>query len=255
MDLISGALGLGSSLLSYFGGKDAAATNREDAMNAELRAAERQRIANETSIQTRVKDANAAGVHPLYALGAPTMSSAGAVLGAPAQNLMAPLAQGMRDLGQNLSGKSTPGGQEAPNAYQAETMRLDLENRALQNQLLRNKVVATATPKGPPVGDFVVPENPKIEMNPPLMFGGKRWVTDPSTSPMKAWEDRYGDEGPVASALPVLILDQDFQKNYPVASWPGHAIRWGMNAISNDFMNEMGNLKRMFPNFNPGKYR
>lgn len=227
-------------------------------MNLENRNAERQRIANATSIQTRVADANAAGVHPLYALGAPTMSFAPAQVGAPAQNAMAPLAQGMRDLGQNLSGKSTPGGQnaEAPNLYQAETMRLDLENRRLQNDLLRNRV-ATTSPKVPPVGDFPVPENAKIEQRPPLMFMGKRWETDPSNSPMKAWEDQYGDEGPVASTLPLLLLDSDIQKNYPVASWPGHVMRWGYNALKQDVMNEAANAKRFFGNFNfhPGRYK
>lgn len=248
-DPLSAALNVGSSLLNYFGGKEAAASNREhqDYIN-ELNYS-RQQQANATAIQTRVADARAAGVHPLYALGAPTMSYAPAQVGASAPNQMAPLAQGMRDLGQNLSGKSTPGGQNVPNAYQTETMVLDLENRKLQNELLRNKVVSSRTPAAPPVGDFVVPENPKVEQNPPLMFGGKRWTTSSGTSPMKAWEDRYGDEGPVASALPLLILDKDFQQNYPIASWPGHVSRWGVNMIKDELMGEYGRAQQYM-----GKY-
>lgn len=254
-DPISAAFSVGGKLLDYFSAQDANATSREDAMNAELRQAERTRLAQENSIQMRVKDANLAGVHPLYALGAPVMSGSPSIVGSSATPSLGPV---MRELGQNISGKGGIGAQEAPTGYQAEAMALDLESRKLQNEILRNKAVQGRQALQPPAPGtvFPVPENPKIEQRPPLMFGGRRWDTNPDTSPMKAWEDQYGDEGPVAATFPLMILANDLEKQYgPVQSWPGHVLRWGIHKMSEDFMNEMGNLKRTFPNFNPGKYR
>lgn len=261
MDPLTAGLSIGSSLLNFFGGQSA----QDKAIAAQERT-NQQNWANslymaQNSIQMRKQDAEAAGIHPVYALGSPTMSFAPAQVGAAGQpqNRMAPLAQGMRDLGQSLT--AAPGSQAAPNAYAAEAAALDLENRKLQNEILKNRVVAGRSTMGavsqvPPSGNFVVPENPKVEQRPPLMMSGSRWSTSDKTSPMKAWEDQYGDEGPVSWGMPLMILSDDMEKNYgPMSSWPGQVMRWGANQLIKEVTPSNPFVRRLFSAPDSGVYR
>lgn len=169
----------------------------------------------QNAIQWKVADAQKAGIHPLYALGASTTSFSPVSVGVSGAN---PLASALGDMGQDVSRAASAlrgpadraAGVGAVAAAQEVTAnKLRLENMDLQNQILRSKLATMNQPGTPPGVDFPVPENNKVEQRPPLMVFGKRWDTNPNTSPMKAWEDQYGDEGPIAWGMPLVIGAND----------------------------------------------
>lgn len=217
----------------------------------------------QNSIKYRVNDAVANGVHPLYALGAPTMSFAPAQVGASSPNFNAPLAEGLRSMGQDVSraaGAMLSPAQKTTAVVGAQQQvasnNLDLERKSLENTILKSKLATmnAGTPPGAPTigptlepGPVIQPQD-KVKGTAPLTVGGNRWGMDRSTSPMKDFEDRYGDEGPVASLMPFMVLDRDLQHNYgPPESWPGQVVRWGYNTISRELVEE-GKNARQFGN-------
>lgn len=241
-----------SGVLNFFGQKEANEQNIAMQRETNQRNWDQSLFMANNSINMRKQDAERSGIHPVFALGAPTMSFAPAQVGAPAQNALGGLGQSMRSLGQTLT---SPQPKEAvPNAYSTQAAALDLENRRLQNEILKNRVLSDrAQVAGMAPGPFPVPESGKPAERPPLMMDGQRWNTSSTTSPMKAWEDQYGDEGPVAWGMPLAILMNDMMKNYgPVASWPGQVLRHGASAVKQDVMNEAQNAQRFFrPVFSP----
>lgn len=111
-----------------------------------------QRDAAQKGIQWRVKDAKAAGVHPLYALGNPGISIA------PVHNDSAAY---MSAMGQDISRAVTAGlsarerRQEAATAAMRSSVEFDQETqrRELENQLLRSQIAkldASQVPPPPP---------------------------------------------------------------------------------------------------------
>lgn len=171
-------------------------------------------------IQRRVADARAAGIHPLYALGAsvPTYSpvSLGSVSGSP---MAAGLSAASQDIGRAINAGSPP--DVRMDAWNKTVQDLTVTNMTLKNELLSSqikKINQAGSPPGPPIPSYPealppVPESKKQEDNPLLQFGGSRIGTDPSTSPMEAFEKRYGDEGPVNWAAQLGIAWKDLQYN------------------------------------------
>lgn len=203
-----------------------------------------QREFAQSGIQWKVADAKKAGIHPLYAMGAPSISPAVSVQGDP-------MGAALSSMGSDISRAAlASSSQETRNsAFNNQIASLTLERGQLQNELLRSQIMRMRVGQvGPPIptggessqgdipiptpdprrADFDVPENKKIEERPPLMMSGSRWLTNPNTSPMKAWEDQYGDEGPVAATLPLFILWNDMVYNYGQPSgWPTKILnRW-----------------------------
>lgn len=214
--MLGALLGAGASLIGGFLGREGA----REANAANLAMAERnialQREFATHGVRWKVADAQKAGVHPLYALGASTTSFSPVSVGAV--NEAAPMANAMHAMGQNVSRAAAA--YEGPSARVAavdgvlraqsvQSNALQLENMSLQNQILRSRLATLNQPGTPPGVEFPVPENKKVEERPPLMLLGKRWLTNPNTSPMKAYEDQYGDEGPVAWTMPLVIGAND----------------------------------------------
>lgn len=214
----AGLVSAGANLLGGFLGRSH--QDEQFERNAAL-----QREFAQSGIQWKVADAKKAGIHPLYAMGAPSISPAVSVQSDP-------LASSLSSMGQDIS-RSMVATQSS--GTRDEMFSKTMAELQLKNLELRNNYVAAQIAKlqggqvGPPLptGDFNVPENPKPEQRPPLMAGGTRWNTNPNTSPMKAWEDQYGDEGPVASTLPLFILWNDMKKN---PNHPMHPNNWGSSA-------------------------
>lgn len=228
--LTSALVSAGSNLLGGFLGRSSQEEQRE--ANAAL-----QREFAQNAIQWKVADAKKAGIHPLYAMGAPSISPAVSVQSDP-------LASSLSSMGSDVSrammaSATSEQRDKAVSGVTEEMTRLGLERAGLQNELLRSQIArlraAQVGPPAPAIGEtenFPVPANPKSEQRPPLMFGGDRWRTNPNTSPMKAWEDQYGDEGPVASIMPLLILWQDLKANYgQPSSWPLSALNRMADAV------------------------
>lgn len=128
------------------------------------------------SIQWRVKDAERAGVHPLYALGANV--SMGPSL---------PVGGGVFDeMGQGI-GRAADAllSNEGRNASTVE--RLALERAGLENELLRAQI-ANAKQAGNPPGLNSVP----AEFN---MADANKWMVNRGATPAQMWENQYGEPG------------------------------------------------------------
>nr|QJB19996.1 MAG: DNA pilot protein [Microvirus sp.] len=158
MDLLSGAAGLlGPAILpflpaaaDYIATQDTNETNTNNANAAnrtQAEIAERnialQREFAQNGLRWRIEDAQAAGIHPLAALGAPGASFSPVTVGTTVPNYQSPMSgtgAALRDMGQNISRavQSTMTPQEK--IYSETTNALKLENMQLQNDLLRGQV-------------------------------------------------------------------------------------------------------------------
>ena len=191
--------------------------------------AELQKQFAKKAIRWKVKDAKAAGVHPLYALGAPTTSYAPQQIGDPLGGSIAAMGQ---DIGRAIDATSTPGmrGTKYSRALQA----LNLERAGLQNQVLRarlNLLSQPGSPIGPPdevtgqqhmpsrqgavalPGTMVQPRNIRYhklkppEFTPTLQIGGVPIKTSKAWSGGQAFQDRYGEPGEWLLAFPTMAAD------------------------------------------------
>lgn len=209
--LIAGGFSLAGGIMGSNAQKEANAINAQNAANN----IKLQKEFATNAIQWKVADAQAAGIHPLYALGASTTSFSPVSVGAQPVNAMA---GAMADMGQNVARAASAlrSPEERVSAVakvatgqQLASNNLDLEIKKTNLELLRARLANLTQPGQPPGSPFPVPENTKVEQRPPLMVFGKRWDTNPNTSPMKAWEDQYGDEGPIAWGMPLVIGAND----------------------------------------------
>lgn len=216
--MLGALLSAGSSLIGGFLNSSAQSkANEANAAQARENMLAQQRFA-QNGIQWKVADAQKAGVHPLYALGASTPSFSPVSVGAVPETGMGNALAGM---GQDISrAVAAPHGQGAKVggamlAQQTASNALDLETKGLQNQLLRAQLAKMLQPGTPPGVPFEHSESTKPEENPAIMAGGYRINPDNSTSPMKAIQDRYGDEGPVNWAAQMYVAARDIEKNIP----------------------------------------
>lgn len=192
-----------SGISALFGGKMASDAN-----------AKLQRDFAQNAVQWKVQDALKAGIHPLYALGAPTMSPSMSVGG---------LGEGLASMGQDVGRAIAQGG----NAADRELMALQAERVKAETGLIQAqtaKLVTAGTGPPSPIGSTaVIPGQEQI--TPKVRFMGQDIPTDLGTSDMQTFENRYGDEGPVAMALPFAVLAADIKKNLSQMSL-ADILRW-----------------------------
>lgn len=191
-----------------------------------------QREFAQNGIRWKVDDAKAAGVHPVYALGAPTTSFSPISFSATADNSMG---NAVASMGQDIGGaiNKTRTASEKSDAFTSAVQALTLEKGALENEVLRSRLAREKQVNSPPMPvmadkpvPFTVPEEAKSEERPPLMMFGQRWLTNPNTSPMKAWENQYGDDGWASWVLPPLLATNDLVYNVRARVPEGGAPRW-----------------------------
>lgn len=173
-----GASGFGSSssgivgpVLSFVGGGIQAAENRA----SEARQRDAQRDFAQHGIQWRVKDAVAAGLHPLYALGAnvPTYS--------PVSSMGGGLGEGIREMGQDISRSAratmSPQQQSMHEAQleevQARTRLTDAQTMALYSTSARlgqqgSPGVPSQLPTDSPVGTNLRPDPAQLSVMKPV---------------------------------------------------------------------------------------
>lgn len=137
------AAGIGA-LGSWIGSKfSSSATEKANRQNAAL-----QREFAQNGIRWKVADAKAAGIHPLYALGAGGYSASPSYVGdqAPA-NLAASMGQ---DVSRAIHATRTEG--ERADAVTGTLRRLQVENAGLQNDFLRAQIAKiNSSQVGPPL--------------------------------------------------------------------------------------------------------
>lgn len=234
---IGPAIAAGASLLGGFLGRE----HQEDqrAHNEAL-----QREFAQSGIQWKVADAKKAGIHPLYALGSPSISPAVSVQGDP-------LAGALSSMGQDISRAARATESNSERGSTTLVQNLALERAGLQNELLRTQIASVKARMGQggqvgpaiPVDEvtpFNVPQG-KVEDRPPIMLDGTRVRTDPTTSPAKAYEDWLGDDIMSPGFIPNLYgaLRQHYG---PPATWPMQAMEALWASMKQDARNEYGNF-------------
>jgi len=262
--MLESLLGAGVKLLGGFLGK----SSQDDANRIAQENAERnialQREFAQNAIQWKVADAQKAGIHPIYALGGSTTSFSPVSVGVSGAN---PLASALGDMGQDVSRAASALRSDRSNVLvsaQSQALSvLGLERAKLENDLLRAQIIKISQPGTPPppatlgtggtAGGFEIPEEGKIkDERKPLMLGGRRVYTDPHTSPMKAWEDQIGDEGPLSWLAQMAQGDTILRQNLGGPhTWPGQAARWFYNTIKQEVRDEVANARRFGKRYLP----
>lgn len=207
--LISAGSAIFGGLLNRDSAKDATATSERNA----LRNIELQKEFAQQGIRWKVDDAKAAGIHPLYALGANTTSFSPVSVGATADTSMgSALASAGQDISRAINTTRTQ--EERDTAFVKTSQDLQLQKTGLENELLSAQIAKlrqTTNPPAPALGP--IPEKKDFEERPNLLMGGYKVGTDPWTSNMQDYSDRYGDEGLPSWLIPPMIMWNDLNAN------------------------------------------
>lgn len=195
-------IGAAGKVMDYFSAKDRQKSQEQMAANNIAL----QREFAQSGIQWKVADAKAAGIHPLFALGAQTHSFSPVSVGDVPGTNFSGIGQ---DIGRAINATRT---QTQRNEAVVRTVQdLEIAGKELDNQIKATTVASqvqrlrqNANPPFPE-GAFVVPEAKKAEERTPLMLEGSRVKTSPGTSPGKAWEDQLGDDIFSPGFIPNLI--------------------------------------------------
>lgn len=131
--MLGAIVGAASSLLGGLFGQ----SSQEKQMEAQIAA---QREFAQNGIRWRVADATAAGVHPLYALGANTHSFSPIGIGG------SPLAEGISQAGQEFGRAIQAKGTAVERAFNAKVMQLQLQRGELENTLLASQIARLNSP-------------------------------------------------------------------------------------------------------------
>lgn len=156
-------------------------------------------------IQWKVEDATKAGLHPLAALGANTMSYSPVQVG----DISGPLS----DMGQNVGRAVQAAGTDSQRAIGAVDRGLMLERAGLENDLLRSQIASEnaklRAQLGPPM-PAIAGMSPEIVTDPKRTSGVNMGVgikTNPYFSDAQTYEDRYGELGGSALGLANIPAD------------------------------------------------
>lgn len=193
-----------SAIGNWFGGQAA----RESSENIAEKNIAMQREFAQNGIQWKVNDAKAAGVHPLFALGASTTSFSNVAGGDGGADYISKMGQ---DIGRAVNSTATQ--ETRDKAFTAATEKLALERGSLENELLKSQIVRLrqqSTPAFPaasaPAGVALLggdvpkgaPNDPIKAVPGPEHVGvdpGATWLHHPGFSDASKTEDRYGDIG------------------------------------------------------------
>lgn len=180
----------GANLIGGLIGQDAQKDQRE--ANERL-----QREFAQNAIKWKVQDAKEAGIHPAYALGAPSISPAVSVQSSP-------LASAVSSMGQDITraAMATRSTDERELVFQQTMREMGLQRATLQNDLLASQIARLKQGKNPaapsPIeeGDMVSriardAKGPKERTR--LVMGGTEINTDPGTSDANEFTNRYGE--------------------------------------------------------------
>lgn len=184
---------------------------------------ERQERFARSGIQWRVEDAKAAGIHPLYALGASTSTYSPSPTSIGTAPIAADTSMGtaVSSMGQDISRalNSTRSQTQRDDAFTKTVQEMSLQKMGLENELLASQIQRLKVQSNPPMPGLVgrAPGD--------LQVAGMPIKKDPSTSDMQDFSDRYGDEGLAQWTIPPMIMWRDYQattggRGPDTSSWP-----------------------------------
>lgn len=178
--MIGSLISAGASLLGGLLGKSSADDSRK---SAEMMAAQniaQQREFAQQGIRWKVEDAKAAGIHPLYALGASTPSFSPVSANFTADTSMPnALASAGQDIGRAVN--ATRSTNERADAFATAANKLALEKGQLENEVLKLDVASRAA-------------RLRQQLNPPMPIG-QRYMT--------------GLDGQSAAATPITVSEKN----------------------------------------------
>lgn len=168
--MIGALIGAGASLIGGLFGKKSAKKQQAAAIAAQEaqsnREYARQKEFAREAIQWKVRDAKRAGVHPLYALGANTVSYAPQSVGGVGYN--DPLPGAIADAGQNI-GRAIDSGLNSDQRIQHRLNMLSVQRAELENTKLASEIALMSQPGTPPppsTPGAVIPGQGGIEVTP-----------------------------------------------------------------------------------------
>lgn len=210
--MLGSLFGLAGNVLGYFGARSAA-DDAEDRFNAQMAWSREQFDRNEAlqrefaqnGIRWRVGDAQAAGIHPLFALGAGGATYSPSVT-AGGDNFSDTSAGYLANMGQDI-GRAISATQTKDERLSDKLGALSLERAELENAYLRSKIAKETAQLGPPMpslGNFewkppeitaTQPDAPSLAAGPPVAYtqfvdAGDRIKSQPAPG-LKA-EDEFG---------------------------------------------------------------
>lgn len=189
-------IGAGASIIGGLMGKssqdEANRINQENALRQEAL----QKEFAQSGIQWKVQDAQKAGIHPLYALGANTVNYAPHSVGAVADtSLPNAISRSGQDISRALEATRTADASDA--AFVKTSRDLSLQKAGLENELLATQVAKMRGQIGPTMPGLT-DKNP-IEGQPAprsvTLFNDFRVPTNPRESQQDDISKEYGDEG------------------------------------------------------------
>lgn len=199
-DLISGGMKLLGGWLGQEHQQDMQAQQMAFQREQAARNEALQREFAQSGLQWKVADAKKAGIHPLYAMGAPSISPAVSVGSGPI-GTSSPMAAAVGAMGQDISRaiNATRPADAREEAFNQTVREMNLQNMALKNDLLMSQIQRMKVNQNPPMPDSsegdMVTRIGRDKLNPrqrPVM-GGTEINTDPGTSDARVFEDRYGE--------------------------------------------------------------
>jgi len=215
--MLPALIAAGTSILGgILGNKASEKANKAAEANAQKQYEQQKEFA-QSGIQWKVADAEKAGVHPLYALGANTVSYAPQSVGSTPSNFDF-VGQAGQNIGRAIDAtRSNPRKMEAMalTASQIQLEGLQLDNELKRTQLQSAITLANQTGKGPGLPGLFTRnavngidgqgDTPQIDgvpaqhkATPPqyttnLRAFGKDYQPNPSFSDAQSYEDRYGE--------------------------------------------------------------
>lgn len=235
--MLGALIGAGASLLGGVLSNKAQKEQNKAAEAQALRQENLQREFAQSGIQWKVKDAEAAGVHPLFALGANTTSYQPSNVGGGASDFSF-----IGEAGQNI-GRAIDATRSTPaSALALQLGKIQLEGAQLDNDLKRTQLASAIQTNMPPHPGMPSPfqrnfvdgqgDSGSDEPTIPLMHAAKQpqftpnlrafgydIAPNPAFSDGQTFQDRYGEPGEWAAALPIAIADYFYNtRNSPWAN-------------------------------------
>lgn len=198
-----------STIGNLFGGSSASkATEAANRANIAM-----QMAFAKNAIQWKTEDAKKAGIHPIYALGAPTMSPSVAIQADTG------MADAMSRSGQDI-GRAVEATLNAPDRLYAKTAQaLTLKRMGLENDILAQRLAAGGQPRVPPFpgGASYYPglegqgqaqtHDPTGRPNTPISVAGMTIIPSPGFSDVQHATTRYGEPVEYALSVPTVVAD------------------------------------------------
>lgn len=192
--MLGDILNFGAKIIGGIMGQNEAENAREDQKNMAAQNIEAQKQFAQEGIRWKVADARQAGIHPLYALGANTVSYSPVSLGSVPSS---PLGEAIASSGQDLSRAVDSTMTSSERSTKMAATALLLEKGGLENELLRTQIAKLRSQVGPAFPALndanAIPGQPATRTV--ELPGGFQLATPGNESTQDAISKEYGDEG------------------------------------------------------------